>query len=274
MNSFDVKDRAVGIIGGIAVVAYLIAIALTPAHAPNSGSAGVQVVHYATVNRDQLLASDLLFALGLAVLTVFAAGLYRIIRRAEGQDGWLAIASLASVAAGAGIFGAGTALFMVVAYRPGTDPAVARAFWDARLAGLQLRGVRVRGLDRDRRSSRAQAPGAAAVDSMDRCPGRAGQPCRPVRRHGGNRCVLSARPARPGRRPHLRRVATRHLRGGLAIDPPSGHDPLTTVPALLSRRTLASLVMVGRKYTAPSTAINGNQNQGLGASAFMSAASR
>ena len=62
---------------------------------------------------------------------VFAAGLYRIIRRAEGEDGWLAIASLASVAAGAGIFGAGTALFMVVAYRPVTDPAVARAFWDA-----------------------------------------------------------------------------------------------------------------------------------------------
>lgn len=131
MNWFGVKDRAVGIIGGIAVVAYLVAIALTPAHAPNSGSAGVQVVHYATVNRDQLLASELLFALGLAVLMVFAGGLYRIIRRAEGEDGWLAIASLASVAAGAGIFGAGTALFMVVAYRPGTDPAVARAFWDA-----------------------------------------------------------------------------------------------------------------------------------------------
>ena len=131
MNSSDVKDRAVGIIGGIAVVAYLAAIALTPAHAPNSGSTGVQIVHYATVNRDQLLASDLLFALGLAVLMVFAAGLYRIIRRAEGEDGWLAIASLASVVAGAGIFGAGTALFMVVAYRPATDPAVARAFWDA-----------------------------------------------------------------------------------------------------------------------------------------------
>ncbi len=120
-----------GIIGGIAVVAYLAAIALTPAHALSSGSAGGQIVHYATVNRDQLLASDLLFALGLTVLVVFAAGLYRIIRRAEGEDGWLAIASLASVVGGAGIFGAGTALFMVVAYRPVTDPAVARAFWDA-----------------------------------------------------------------------------------------------------------------------------------------------
>ena len=125
MNSFDVKGRTVAIVGGITVVIYLAAIALTPAHAPDSGSTGVRIIHYATVNRNQLLASDLLFALGLAVLTVFAAGLYRIIRRAEGEDGWLAIASLASVAAGAGIFGAGTALFMVVAYRPVTDPAVA-----------------------------------------------------------------------------------------------------------------------------------------------------
>ena len=131
MNSSGVKDRAVAIIGGITVMAYLAAIALTPAHAPDSGSTGVRIIHYATANRSQLLASDLLFAIGLAVLTVFAAGLYRIIRRAEGQDGWLAIASLASVVAGAGIFGAGTALFMVVAYRPVTDPAVVRAFWDA-----------------------------------------------------------------------------------------------------------------------------------------------
>ena len=98
-----------------------------------------------------------------------------------------------------------------------------------RLAGLQLRGLRVCRLDRDRRSSRAQAPGAAAVDGMDRCPGRADQPCRSVRRAGGNRCVLSARLVRPGRRSDLRRVATRHLLGGLAIDPPSSHDRLTTV---------------------------------------------
>ena len=62
---------------------------------------------------------------------VFAAGLYRIIRRAEGKDDWLAMASLTSVVAGAGIFGAGTALFLAVAYRPATDPAVARALWDA-----------------------------------------------------------------------------------------------------------------------------------------------
>ena len=131
MRASGANDRAVAIVGGITVVAYLAAIALTPAHPPNSGSAGARIIGYATVHRGQLLASELLFAVGLAVLTVFAAGLSRILRRAEGPDGWMAIASLASVVAGAGIFGAGTALFMVVAYRPVTDPAVARAFWDA-----------------------------------------------------------------------------------------------------------------------------------------------
>jgi hypothetical protein len=131
MKSLDVTDKPVAVVGGIAVGLYLAAIALTPAHAPNSGSPGRQIVRWASVNRRQLLASDLLFALGLAVLVVFAAGVYRIIKRAEGKDGWLAVAGLASVAAGAGIFGAGTAMFMVVAYRPATNPAVARAFWDA-----------------------------------------------------------------------------------------------------------------------------------------------
>ena len=131
MDSFGVNDKAVAVFGGISVVLYLVAIALTPGHAPDSGSAGVEIVDYAAVDRGQLLASYMLFALALAVVMVFAAGLYRIIRRAEGKDGWLAMASLSSVVAGAGIFGAGTALFMVVAYRPATDPAVVRAFWDA-----------------------------------------------------------------------------------------------------------------------------------------------
>ena len=131
MNWFRVSERQVAGSGAISVALYLAAIAITPAPVPDSASPGVELIRYATVHRSQLLASSLLFALGLAVLTVFAAGMYRIIRREERHDGWLAIASLASVVASAGIFGAGTALFMVVAYRPGTDPAVARAFWDA-----------------------------------------------------------------------------------------------------------------------------------------------
>ena len=100
-------------------------------------------------------------AVALAVFMIFAAGLHRIIRRGEDQDGWLATASLASVVAGAGIFGAGTALFMIVAYRPATDPAVVPGVVGRRLAGVQLLRVRVRRMDRDRRHSRAQPPRAA-----------------------------------------------------------------------------------------------------------------
>ena len=131
MDWFRVSDKVVAVFGAISVALYLAAIAITPVPAPDSESPGVELIHYATVHRSQLLASYLLFAVGLAVLMVFAAGIYRIIRREEGNDGWLAMASLASVVASAGTFGAGTALFMVVAYRPGTDPAVVRAFWDA-----------------------------------------------------------------------------------------------------------------------------------------------
>lgn len=128
---FRVSDKVAAVFGAISVGLYLAAIAITPAPTPDSESPGVALIHYATVHRSQLLASFLLFAVGLAVLMVFAAGMYCIIRRKEGNDGWLAMASLASVVASAGIFGVGTALFTVVAYRPGTDPAVARAFWDA-----------------------------------------------------------------------------------------------------------------------------------------------
>ena len=122
MDSFGVKDKAVAVCWRNRRRGVFRRDGAYPRAWPDSGSTGVQIVHYATVHRSQLLASYLLFAVGLAVIMVFAAGLYRIIRRAEGEDEWLAMASLASVVAGAGIFGAGTALFMVVAYRPAMIP--------------------------------------------------------------------------------------------------------------------------------------------------------
>ena len=131
MEPSDANDKPVAVLGAIAVGMYLVAIGLTPGHAPDSESAGTQIVRWAAAHRTQLLASYLLFAAGLAVLVVFAAGLGQVIRRAEGKGGWLGTASVACVAGGSGIFGAGTALFMTVAYRPDTDPAVARALWDA-----------------------------------------------------------------------------------------------------------------------------------------------
>ena len=50
------------------------------------------------------------------------------------------MAALASAVAGAGIFGAGTALFMAVAYRPATDPDLVRALWDAGWLAINTAG--------------------------------------------------------------------------------------------------------------------------------------
>ena len=133
--------KAVAVSGAIAMVAYLVAFALVSADAPDSGSSGAQIAEYASDHRSELLAAYLLLAIGLTVLMVFAAGVYRIMRRdGSGETGWLAMASLASAVAGAGIFGAGTALFMAVAYRPATDPAVVRALWDAGWLAINTAG--------------------------------------------------------------------------------------------------------------------------------------
>ena len=141
--SMDVDGRlarAVAVSGAISLAAYLLAFALFSTDPPDSESSGVQIAHYASDHRSRLLAGELLIAIGLAMLMVFAAALYRLIRQREGDGDWLAMASLASAVAAAGIFGVGTALFMVVAYRPATDPAVARAFWDAGWLAYNIAG--------------------------------------------------------------------------------------------------------------------------------------
>jgi hypothetical protein len=229
MNASDGNDKWLAIVGLITVVVYLGAFGLAPARAPNSASPGVQIVHYATVHRDQLLASELLFALGVALLMVFAAGLYRTIRRAEGERGWFAIASLANVIAGAGIFGAGTALFMTVAYRPATDPAVARALWDAGWLAYNSAGFAFGAWIAI--VVAVPPPGAPAMDGMDRGLDSAHQPRRAARREGWNRAVLTARVVRHPRWRHLRRVAPRPLRSGVATGARSSRDLLTSAQA-------------------------------------------
>ena len=72
---------------------------------------------HATAHRDQLLASYLLLAVAVAVIVTFAAGLSRIVRRTEGEDGWLAMAALASVV--------GT---------PGSSVPARRCSWSSRTA--------------------------------------------------------------------------------------------------------------------------------------------
>ena len=171
MDSMAVNYKAVAVFGGISVAVYLVAIALAPALAPDSGSTGVELVHYATAHRSQLLASYLLFALGLALLMVFAAGLYRIIRRAEGGDGWLAMASVASVVVGAADLRCRHRAVHGRRVSPGHRSRGGAGVVGRRLAGLQLHRVRVWRVDRDRRRGRASPPGAAAMDRMDRGPG-------------------------------------------------------------------------------------------------------
>ena len=140
MPSTKVANKPVVVFGLLTVAMYLTAIALLPLRATDSGSRGEAIVANVSDHRSRLLASYLIFALGLAALVIFAAGLYRIIRRAEPEDGWLAMASVASAVGAAGIFGAGIASFMVVAYRPATDPAVVRAFWDAGWIAINIAG--------------------------------------------------------------------------------------------------------------------------------------
>ena len=233
MDWFRVSDKVAAVFGAISVGLYLAAIAITPAPAPDSESPGVALIHYATVHRSQLLASFLLFAVGLAVLMVFAAGIYRIIRRKERNDGWLAMASLASVVASAGIFGAGTALFMVVAYRPGTDPAVVRAFWDAGWLAYNTAGLGFSAWIAIVVAATLSLQGAAAVDCMDRGARGADRLRRSVRREGRNGPVLSAGLVRPGRGSDFRCVASRRLSSHLAINLRGDH--LTTGQGVTSR---------------------------------------
>ena len=110
---------------------------------------------------------------------------YRIIRRAEGKDGWLAMASLASVAPAPGSSVPAPRLFMVVAYRPATiRPSRGRsgtpAGWPTTPPGLRL----ARG-SRSSPPPRSAAPSAAAMDRLDRGPGSADQPRRSARRQAG-----------------------------------------------------------------------------------------
>ena len=125
----DSPASAVAIMGGLAVVLYVIAFGITPTHAPNSGTPAVNIVHYAAVHRGTLLVSELLLGAALAATVLFGAAIYRMMRRLEAPQGWLAVGGVVALAAGAGVFGAGIALLMTATYRP--DLNVIRALWDA-----------------------------------------------------------------------------------------------------------------------------------------------
>ena len=185
---------------GSPLCSYLAAIALTPAHAPDSGSSGAEIVHWATVTAVNCSRATCSSPWGWLWSWSSPPGLYRIIRRAEGKDGWLAMASLASVGCRRWDLRCRHGAVHGRRLPPGHRSRCGAGALGRRLAGVQHRGVRVQRLDRDRRRSHAPAPGAAGMDGMDRGPGGADRLRRSVRREGGNRSVLSARLVRPGRR--------------------------------------------------------------------------
>ena len=183
---------------------------------------------YVSEHRSQLLVSYLVFAMGLPTLTVFVGGLYRVIRRAEPEDGWLAMAAVASAVGAAGIFGAGTASFMVVAYRPATDPAVVRAFWDAGWLAYNIAGfgfvawmviVIVATLHHDalpRWSAWVGIP-LAAINVVG-----------PFAVQAGTGAFFTPGVVRDRRRTHLRRLAARRHHRGRAPSAASNHDCVTS----------------------------------------------
>jgi hypothetical protein len=113
------------------VLLIIVALVLTPAHAPNSASAGATIAHYFGAHRSTLLLGYFLSALSVLPLIVFIAALYRPLRRAEGDDGWVALTALIGGVVVAALFFVSTSMWATVAYRPGQDPAILRALTDA-----------------------------------------------------------------------------------------------------------------------------------------------
>ena len=124
--------------GGIAVILYIAAFAMVPSGAPDSGSSGIQIYGYEAANRHRLLGSALVLLAAVALLTLFAASLYRVFRKAEGGDGWLATAGLASFLVAAAMFAMGCVALLTAVYRP--DPNTARAFTDLGWIGFNSSG--------------------------------------------------------------------------------------------------------------------------------------
>jgi hypothetical protein len=120
------------VVSGVAfAVIFFVALALTPAHAPNSASSGAAIAHYAQAHRTRLLLSEFLGALSALPTFVFIAALYRLLRRAESDGDIFALTSLLGGVVGIGLFVISLSLLAAVAYRPDQDPAILRALTDA-----------------------------------------------------------------------------------------------------------------------------------------------
>src|SRR4051812_49967091 len=91
------------------VVLFVVGFAIQPTGAPNSGSSALKVLSYVGEHRSRLLIGDFVIACATLPFMLLIAALHRLMRRAEGPDGWLSTAMLAGggTAAGAPVVGGG-----------------------------------------------------------------------------------------------------------------------------------------------------------------------
>src|SRR4051812_50090430 len=91
------------------VVLFVVGFAIQPTGAPNSGSSALKVLSYVAEHRSRLLVGDFVIACATLPFMLLIAALHRLMRRAEGPDGWLSTAMLAGGASPAAAAGGGGA---------------------------------------------------------------------------------------------------------------------------------------------------------------------
>jgi hypothetical protein len=123
------------------VVLFVVGFAIQPTGAPNSGDSALKILHYVADNRSRLLVGDFVVACATLPFMLLLGALHRLMRRAEGPDGWLSTTMVAAGATSTGAFLVGVALLATLAYRPVTSPGVARMLLDAGFVTLNFSGI-------------------------------------------------------------------------------------------------------------------------------------
>jgi hypothetical protein len=125
------------------VVLFVVGFAIQPTGAPNSGSSALKILSYVGEHRGRILVGDFVIACATLPFVLLVGALHRLMRRAEGPDGWLSTAMVVGGAIGTGTFLAALGFLTTLAYRPVTSPGVARMLLDASFVTLNLSGIAI-----------------------------------------------------------------------------------------------------------------------------------
>src|SRR2546423_11011512 len=123
------------------VVLFVVGFAIQPTGAPNSGDSALKILHYVAEHRSRLLVGDFLVACSTLPFMLLIAALHRLMRRAEGPDGWLSTAMLAGGVTSTGAFVAGLGILAPPPYRPVTSPGGAPMLLDPGFVTPNLSGA-------------------------------------------------------------------------------------------------------------------------------------